>query len=36
MVLENQIGLGVFVSERVRANPVMFEKLLNLHRSPPD
>lgn len=29
--LENQVGLGVFIGEGIRCDPVMFEELLDFH-----
>jgi hypothetical protein len=31
MLLEQRVGLGVFLAERILRQPVMFEKLLNFH-----
>src|SRR5262249_53517888 len=33
-VLEHRIGLRVFLGKRIRANPMVFKKLLDLHASP--
>ena len=32
MILEDRIGLRIFLGEGIDADPVMVEKLLNLHR----